>query len=56
VKDNPAGPGSGRSRVLRGGSWNYLQVSTRAAYRDWFDPGYRGFDLGFRVAAAPVSH
>jgi formylglycine-generating enzyme required for sulfatase activity len=40
---------SGR-RVVRGGSWNYLPRYVRSAHRDWNEPGYRSFGLGFRLA------
>ena len=38
------------TRVLRGGSWDFTARICRAAHRDWFAPGYRDDDLGFRVA------
>ncbi|MBK6652692.1 MAG: formylglycine-generating enzyme family protein [Zoogloea sp.] len=41
------------SRVVRGGSWVSLSGSCRAAFRDWFSPGLRNFNLGFRVCCAP---
>lgn len=37
-------------RVIRGGAWSYGPVYVRAAYRGRSDPGYRGNDLGFRLA------
>jgi formylglycine-generating enzyme required for sulfatase activity len=36
-------------RVLRGGAWNYIRLFARAVYRDDFHPGYRGYNVGFRV-------
>ena len=49
--DAPAGPGSGASRVLRGGSWNYdITDVFRSAHRSFNDPDYRRYDHGFRVA------
>ena len=39
---------SGR-RVMRGGCWNNSPAFCRAAYRDWWGPGNRRWDLGFRV-------
>jgi formylglycine-generating enzyme required for sulfatase activity len=50
---DPQGSGSGTNRVFRGGSWVSYARSCRAAYRDWYGPGYRGRYLGFRVAAVP---
>ena len=49
-----SGPTSGRSRVLRGGSWYYSETYCRSAYRD-FDPGFVGNILGFRVALVPTA-
>jgi len=50
---NPQGPAVGSSRVLRGGSFNYLSVSLRASFRDLGLPVNTGFDRGFRVARNP---
>jgi formylglycine-generating enzyme required for sulfatase activity len=49
---SPAASGSGREtipRVLRGGSWLYLQFYARASYRFDFDPDDRNYFIGFRV-------
>ena len=47
--ENPTGPASGNSRVLRGGSWDDDTNSCRVASRGWFSP-FNGFNnLGFRV-------
>ncbi|HIJ83202.1 MAG TPA: SUMF1/EgtB/PvdO family nonheme iron enzyme [Magnetococcales bacterium] len=48
-KDNPQGPLSGSSRVIRGSSWYDDPASVRSANRD-DDPGYRDDDLGFRLS------
>lgn len=48
-KDNPRGPASGSYRVLRGGSWGNDASYCRVAYRDYYDPGGRYDDYGFRV-------
>jgi formylglycine-generating enzyme required for sulfatase activity len=48
---DPAGPGTGSSRVLRGGSWNYnFYGFVRSAYRNDVNPNFRNFNFGFRVA------
>ena len=47
---DPAGPGGGSDRVLRGGSWWYFPDSCRSADRYFRVPSYRSNDLGFRVA------
>ena len=61
-QDYPYWPDDGREvlegggrRVLRGGSWDDYQRLARCAVRDGSDPGGRGDDVGFRVAASPGS-
>src|SRR5262249_40859686 len=49
---NPVGPAEGSSRVVRGGSWNYLALFCRAANRSQNMPGDRNSNLGFRLARA----
>jgi len=51
--DDPVGPTSGTSRVLRGGSWNDRPSNTRSASRDRYTPDNRYVDAGFRVARTP---
>ena len=46
---NPEGPASGTGRVLRGGGWFILAISCRVAYRLNFNPGARGYIVGFRI-------
>ena len=47
---DPWGPGSGSSRVLRGGSWLLIAPYCRAAPRRDYSPGNRILYLGFRLA------
>ncbi len=44
------GPSSGKSRVLRGGSWFNSASDLRSASRGRYEPGKRDNDIGFRVA------
>lgn len=48
-KDNPKGPNSGKYKVIRGGSWDYVQRYLRTSNRDWFRPEGRGDTIGFRL-------
>ena len=48
-KENPQGPGSGKYRILRGGSWYYDLDFAGCAYRYGSAPDYRGIIIGFRV-------
>ena len=48
---DPQGPGAGASRVIRGGSWYIHSRNARASIRYGYSPGFRGFNLGFRLAA-----
>ena len=51
--NNPPGPISGSSRVLRGGSWRNSSgeyADIRSAYRYYGDPSYGGSYWGFRCA------
>ena len=41
--------GSSSFQVVRGGGCNYYADYCRSANRDWFDPGNRDINLGFRV-------
>jgi formylglycine-generating enzyme required for sulfatase activity len=47
---NPLGPDSGTFRVLRGGSWYYGDDLARSAFRNYFNPSYTGYVVGFRCA------
>ena len=44
----------GSSRVIRGGSWNNGAGGCRVARRSDRGPGFRYFNLGFRLALVPV--
>jgi len=58
-KENPRGPETGDTRVLRGGAWKFSAESCRSGYRYNENPGYAdvcfGYDIyGFRcVRNAP---
>jgi sulfatase modifying factor 1 len=45
---DPKGTDTGTYRVLRGGSWFDFAGYCRSAYRDFYAPGYRNVDFGFR--------
>ncbi len=47
-KYNPTGPSSGTSRVLRGGSWDYVIYHLRAACRGGNAPADKSIYAGFR--------
>ncbi|MEI6614717.1 MAG: SUMF1/EgtB/PvdO family nonheme iron enzyme [Chrysiogenales bacterium] len=41
---------SGSGRMIRGGGWSSIAVLVRSGFRHFFDPGFRGNHLGFRLA------
>jgi formylglycine-generating enzyme required for sulfatase activity len=49
--DPQEGPGSGRTRVLRGGSWSSHASDLRSAYRRNITPDNSRYTFGFRVVA-----
>jgi formylglycine-generating enzyme required for sulfatase activity len=49
---NPTGPSSGRSRVLRGGSWDNELVDTRGTYRSRNPADGQSYNIGFRCATS----
>lgn len=51
-KDNPKGPSSGKTRVIRGGSYNFGKGYARTAYRSGVNPLNRFNNYGFRCAKA----
>ena len=50
--EDPPGPASGFSRVIRGGGWCYSALIGRSASRHSCPPSHRFGNLGFRVALA----
>ena len=50
---DPTGPLTGSYRVYRGGSWDSSVWLCRSALRSGISPGYRPYNLGFRVALVP---
>ncbi|MCJ7623019.1 MAG: formylglycine-generating enzyme family protein [Anaerolineaceae bacterium] len=52
--ENPLGPSSGESRVVRG-SWENVLRITRPATRDKRTPDYRNYNIGFRCAQGDAS-
>ena len=50
---DPRGANSGAARVYRGGGWSDTARVCRVAPRLRDSPGYRFFDLGFRLARTP---
>jgi eukaryotic-like serine/threonine-protein kinase len=50
---DPLGPDSGKTRVIRGGSWHDSGHLTRATHRLGLDPSYDDFYLGFRCSHSP---
>lgn len=51
--DNPTGPDSGSSRVLRSSSWETVTAKCRVAARNGRPPGERYQGYGFRVILTP---
>lgn len=52
--DDPTGPGSGRMKVRRGGSFAHDALRNRCSRRYRDTPDYRRDDIGFRVLRTPV--
>jgi formylglycine-generating enzyme required for sulfatase activity len=46
-------PGSTPYRVIRGGSWYYLEGNCTVAYRYYNSPDMRSTDIGFRLVCLP---
>ena len=47
---NPQGPTKGKSKVVRGGNWLYVQEFLRSSFRYNAEPSSRQFGYGFRCA------
>jgi sulfatase modifying factor 1 len=47
---DPKGPGAGKQRINRGGSWCSKPHRVRVSFRKHNPPGFRFYRLGFRVA------
>jgi len=52
-KKDPAGPKTGRARIVKGGSWDSRPTVLSASSRNFAYTGYREGDFGFRCAANP---
>jgi formylglycine-generating enzyme required for sulfatase activity len=50
--NNPTGPASGTTRVLRGGSWQNNDQNVRAANRESSDPAKYYYKVGFRCSVS----
>jgi len=48
-RNNPQGSNSGKYRVLRGGSWNYIDWYCRCSYRDVSIRSFGSPSIGFRI-------
>jgi len=51
--EDPPGPETGASRVVRGGSFSSRLEECRSSHRGADSPSHRGYHTGFRVAYAP---
>jgi formylglycine-generating enzyme required for sulfatase activity len=49
---DPSGPSKGTDRVVRGGDWGSPFRRLRSACRVGYDPSYRDFHMGFRIACS----
>lgn len=47
--ENPQGPATGGSKVVRGGAWHYFDLHCRSAYRNHYKVISRTGNTGFRV-------
>jgi serine/threonine-protein kinase len=56
LANDPLGPISGSTRVLRSGLWKYSAPACRSAYRYSFTPSYRFNSYGFRYVRSLKAH
>ncbi|NJN36231.1 MAG: SUMF1/EgtB/PvdO family nonheme iron enzyme [Nitrospiraceae bacterium] len=50
---NPQGPATGKSKVVRGGNWLYVQEFLGSSFRYNAEPSRRHLGYGFRCAKTP---
>lgn len=50
VTANPTGAPNGKTKTIKGGSWNGVDYFIRSSFRLGFPPQYRDFNGGFRCA------
>ena len=55
AETNPAGPGTGDEKVLRGGWWIISDSYVRSAFRVSRNPRLASSNNGFRCVGAPTS-
>ena len=55
LRIDPTGPTTGSTRVVRGGSWNYVPADCRPSDRLKSQPNYRNTTSGVRIAIVPFS-
>jgi formylglycine-generating enzyme required for sulfatase activity len=49
-EENPSGPDTGETKVLRGGGWTFIEEFMRSAHRQHSQPEHRSDRVGFRCA------
>ena len=49
AQKDPQGPGKGSYKVIRGGSWYYVEDMSRITSRDGPQPNFTNYNYGFRV-------
>lgn len=53
AQTDPIGPATGTNRVLRGGSWDFIERTCRVSNRGNFNPCDHYYGMGFRLALVP---